>query len=109
MEALKSVWLEQMVDAVGVELQTQGQVEQEAKEKMVELQQRGCKNVYVYDDELVGTRLPEGWISEVADRIGPLNLPWITQGRCSRRQITPALMADVKRAGCKAIFWALNP
>jgi anaerobic magnesium-protoporphyrin IX monomethyl ester cyclase len=77
-------------------------------EEMAELQRRGCQNVYVYDDELVGTKIPAGWMEEVADLVGPLNLPWITQGRCSRRQITPVLMGHVKRAGCKAIFWGLE-
>lgn len=76
--------------------------------EMAELKARGCANVYVYDDELVGTRLPVGWMKEVADRLEPLGLPWITQGRCSKRHITPELMRDVKRAGCKAVFWGVE-
>lgn len=76
--------------------------------EMRELKRRGCENVYVYDDELVGTKLPRGWIEDVADRIGKLQLPWITQGHCSRLNITPEVMGHVRRAGCKAIFWGVE-
>lgn len=76
--------------------------------EMEELQARGCENVYVYDDELVGTKMPAGWMDDIADRIGPLRLPWITQGRCSKRHITPELMQTVKRTGCKVVFWGVE-
>jgi len=76
--------------------------------EMRELKQRGCENVYVYDDELVGSPIPTGWMKRVADEVGPVGLRWITQGRCSKRFVTPELMADVKRAGCKAIFWGIE-
>jgi radical SAM superfamily enzyme YgiQ (UPF0313 family) len=76
--------------------------------EMADLKQRGIQNVYVYDDELVGTKLPEGWMKEIADRIEPLGLKWITQGRCSQKYITAELMADMKSSGCKAIFWGIE-
>jgi radical SAM superfamily enzyme YgiQ (UPF0313 family) len=76
--------------------------------EMRELKARGCENVYVYDDELVGTKLPRGWIEDIADRIENLKLPWITQGHCSHLNITPVVMSHVKRAGCKVIFWGLE-
>jgi len=75
---------------------------------MLQLKMLGSERVYVYDDELVGTKSPDGWMSEVADRIQPLGMSWVTQGRCSRKQITPELMADCKRAGCHTIFWGLE-
>ena len=78
------------------------------EEELKELQRQGCKKLYVYDDELVGTKLPDGWMKEVADRIEPLGFTWVTQGRCNKRFITPELMKDVKRAGCRTIFWGVE-
>jgi anaerobic magnesium-protoporphyrin IX monomethyl ester cyclase len=78
------------------------------EQEMRELKKRGCENCYVYDDELVGTKLPKGWIEDIADRIEDVNLPYITQGHCSRLNITPEVMGHVKRSGCKAIFWGLE-
>jgi len=75
---------------------------------MLNLKALGVRNVYVYDDEMVGTKLPDGWMASIADRIAPLGLRWITQGRCSKKYITPELMADVKRAGCHTIFWGVE-
>jgi len=76
--------------------------------ELKDLKRHGCKKLYVYDDELVGSRMPEGWMKEVADRIEPLGFEWVTQGRCSKRFVTPELMADVKRAGCRTIFWGIE-
>ena len=81
---------------------------QNVEADMMALKTLGVRNVYVYDDELVGTRLPDGWMSQVADRVGPMGFRWITQGRCSSRWITPELLADVKRAGCHTIFWGVE-
>jgi anaerobic magnesium-protoporphyrin IX monomethyl ester cyclase len=78
------------------------------EQEMRELKKRGCQNVYVYDDELVGTKLPAGWIEDIADRIEDLRLPYITQGHCNRHTITPESMGHVKRSGCKVIFWGLE-
>lgn len=77
-------------------------------EEMALLKKRGCQNIFVYDDELVGTRMPPGWMKEIAERIEPLGLRWVTQGRCSKKYVTPELMRDVKRAGCRAVFWGLE-
>jgi len=73
--------------------------------EMRDLKERGCRRIFVYDDELLGTKMPDGWMKEVADRIEPLGLVWVTQGRCSSKYITYELLADAKRAGCRAIFW----
>jgi anaerobic magnesium-protoporphyrin IX monomethyl ester cyclase len=78
------------------------------EQEMRELKRRGCLNCYVYDDELVGTKLPAGWIEEIADRIEDVGLPYITQGHCNRNTITPLSMSHVKRSGCKCIFWGLE-
>lgn len=75
---------------------------------MTALKKLKVRNVYVYDDELVGMQQPDGWMSAIADGVGPLNLKWITQGRCSKKWITPELMADCKRAGCHTIFWGVE-
>ena len=37
-----------------------------------------------------------------------MGFEWVTQGRCNKRYITPELMADVKRAGCRTIFWGVE-
>ncbi len=78
------------------------------EQEMRELVKRGCQHCYVYDDELVGTKLPKGWIEDIADRIEDVHLPYITQGHCNRNTITPESMAHVKRSGCKVIFWGLE-
>ena len=75
---------------------------------MKELKRRGCQNIYVYDDELFGTKIPAGWMSEVADLLEPLRLNWVTQGRCSEKYVTPELMQDARRAGCKVVFWGVE-
>lgn len=81
---------------------------QNVEADMLALKTLGVRNVYVYDDEMVGTRLPEGWMHDIADRIAPLGLKWLTQGRCSRKYITPEIMADVKRAGGHTVFWGVE-
>ena len=81
---------------------------QNVEADMLELVSLRVKRVYVYDDELVGGPMPEGWLGEIADRIAPLGLWWLTQGRCSKRHITPQLMADLKRAGCNYVFWGVE-
>lgn len=73
-----------------------------------DLKRHRCERVYVYDDELYGVKLPDGWMSEVADRIEPYGMTWVTQGRCSRHHITRQLMEDAYRAGCRVIFWGLE-
>ncbi len=78
------------------------------EQEMRELKKRGCEHCYVYDDELVGTKLPAGWIEDIADRLEPVPLPWITQGHCSRRYITAETMRHMKRAHCKVVFWGLE-
>ena len=75
---------------------------------MMALKAMGVRNVYVYDDEMVGTRLPEGWMREIADRIAPLGLKWLTQGRCSKNHITLDTMRDLRRAGCHTVFWGVE-
>ena len=81
---------------------------QNVEADMLALQALHVRHVYVYDDELVGGPIPDGWMAEVADRIASLGLKWITQGRCSAKRVTPALMADLKRAGCTTVFWGVE-
>jgi anaerobic magnesium-protoporphyrin IX monomethyl ester cyclase len=78
------------------------------EKEMKDLHRRGCQNVFVYDDELIGTRLPDGWMKDVADRIEPLSIKWVTQGRCSKKHITKDILLDAKRAGCRAVFWGVE-
>lgn len=75
---------------------------------MTALHALGSRNVYVYDDELVGMKQPDGWMSAIADGIEPLGMKWITQGRCSKKHITLELLQDCKRAGCHTIFWGVE-
>ena len=76
--------------------------------EMADLKRRGCKNIFVYDDELVGGKMPDDWMADIADRVGPMGFSWVTQGRCSRKNITLKLMRDLKRAGCRAVFWGVE-
>ena len=76
--------------------------------EMAELKRIGCERIYVYDDDLVGTKMPEGWMKGIADGIEGMGFSWVTQGRCSTKYITRELMGDVKRAGCRAIFWGVE-
>jgi radical SAM superfamily enzyme YgiQ (UPF0313 family) len=75
---------------------------------MTQLRNMGVQNVYVYDDELIGTKLPDGWMKEIADRINPLGLYWLTQGRCSKKHITPEIIRDMLRAGGHTVFWGVE-
>jgi radical SAM superfamily enzyme YgiQ (UPF0313 family) len=79
-------------------------IEQEWKD----LKRHGCQRVYVYDDELYGVKMPDGWMPEVADRLEPYGMTWVTQARCSKRHITLDLMKNAYRAGCRVIFWGLE-
>jgi len=47
-------------------------------------------------------------MKDVADRIAPLGMKWVTQGRCSKKHITKDILVDAKRAGCRAIFWGVE-
>lgn len=74
---------------------------------MADLKRRHIRAVFVYDDELVGTRLPEGWLEEVSAGLAPLGLVWKTQGRCSRH-ITPESMALLYQGGCRVVMWGVE-
>jgi radical SAM superfamily enzyme YgiQ (UPF0313 family) len=76
--------------------------------EMKDLWRRGSRQIYVYDDELVGTKMPPGWIEEVADRVGPMGFESVTQGRCSKKFVTPELMAEVKRTGIHTVFYGVE-
>jgi anaerobic magnesium-protoporphyrin IX monomethyl ester cyclase len=67
-----------------------------------------AKSLFVYDDEFVGLPVPDGWMAELADRIGPLGFTWKGQGRCSEKHITPELMRDVYRSGCRVMMWGVE-
>jgi radical SAM superfamily enzyme YgiQ (UPF0313 family) len=77
-------------------------------EDMQDFKRRGIDRVYVYDDEMVGTKLPDGWMKSIADKIQSLNITWITQGRCSKKHVTPELLNDMYRAGCRQIIWGVE-
>lgn len=77
-------------------------------DEMLQLWSRGINNVYVYDDELIGTKLPDGWMAEIADRIGDLEFNWMTQARCSWKHISLELLQNMKRAGCSLIMWGVE-
>ena len=77
-------------------------------DEMLSLRVKGIQHVYVYDDEMIGSKQPDGWMRDIADRIAPLGMNWVCQGRCSQRYITPALVADMKRAGCTTILWGVE-
>lgn len=68
----------------------------------------GFKSAYVYDDELIGTRHPEGWIDGLVERIGPMGYRLAAQGRCSERQITPELMQKLRKLGLVVVYWGVE-
>jgi anaerobic magnesium-protoporphyrin IX monomethyl ester cyclase len=76
--------------------------------EMTDLHNRGARKCFVYDDELAGTKQPGGWMRDIADGIQDLGIGWITQGRCSRKHITPELLGDMKRSGCFYILWGVE-
>ncbi|MFA6135635.1 MAG: radical SAM protein [Phycisphaerae bacterium] len=76
--------------------------------EMTDLAQRGAKHCFVYDDEMVGTAVPDGWMGAIADGIEHLGIRWITQGRCSRKHVTRQLLEDMKRAGCFYVLWGVE-
>lgn len=78
------------------------------EKEMRYLHDNGFVNVFIYDDELVGSRIPDGWMAEVADRVGPMRFRMVTQGRCSQRFITEDLMRDVRKAGIHTVFWGVE-
>jgi len=77
-------------------------------DEMTMLARLGAERCNVYDDELVGTKLPDGWMHDIADGIEHLGIRWITQGRCSTRFVTDELLRDMKRAGCQLICWGVE-
>lgn len=76
--------------------------------EMADLRDRHVRSVFVYDDELVGLRLPDGWLDDVADRVGPLGLTWKAQGRCSTQHITRDVCRDLYRGGCRVVMWGVE-
>lgn len=76
--------------------------------EMRDIRDRGVKNVYVYDDEIIGIPQPDGWMREIADRIEPLKMKWIAQGRCSKKYATREQFEDMYRAGCRLISWGVE-
>lgn len=63
------------------------------------------KSLFVYDDELIGQRLPDGWSAALAAKVGPIGYLWKCQGRCSRRYVDTATLSDFYKAGCRIIMW----
>lgn len=68
----------------------------------------GTRSLFVYDDELLGVKSPNGWYSELADGISDFGYTFKTQGRCSRRYITKDVLTDIHRAGCRAVMWGVE-
>jgi len=76
--------------------------------EMLDLHKRSIDRAYIYDDEMIGTKQPDGWMEEIADRIEPLGMMWLAQARCSKRHITLKVLKDMRRAGCHLIFWGVE-
>ena len=76
--------------------------------EMRDIRDRGIKNVYVYDDEIIGVPQPDNWMREIADRIAPLKMKWIAQGRCSEKYATKEIFDDMYRSGCRMISWGIE-
>lgn len=76
--------------------------------EMADLKARHVKSVFVYDDELLGLKAPDGWWQEIAERVGPLGLVWKGQGRCSERHVTPEVLAHAYQAGGRVLMWGVE-
>ena len=68
----------------------------------------GIKSIFFYDDELPGSHLPYGWLDELSATLGPLNMPWKCQGRCSRTHAPLEVMKKFYDAGCRAVMWGVE-
>ena len=76
--------------------------------EMIVLKNHKRKDIFIYDDELVGGKVPDGWMSDVADRIGGMGFNMVCHGRCNKKYITPEIMQDAKRAGINTVFWGVE-
>lgn len=81
---------------------------QNIEQEMRQLKERGHRDIFIYDDELLGTKIPDGWMADIADRVGGLGLNMLTQGRCSKKFVTPDVMKEAKRAGINTVFWGVE-
>lgn len=72
------------------------------------LEPYNVKSLFVYDDELLGVKLPQGWLHDLCDGLAPLGYTWKTQGRCDPHWVTPEVLADIHRAGCRAVMWGVE-
>jgi len=78
------------------------------REELLTLRPYGIRSLFVYDDELVGVKAPEGWYSALADHIGDLGYTFKTQGRCSSNWVTSDVLSAMYRAGCRIIMWGVE-
>lgn len=78
------------------------------REEMAYLKKRGCRHVFVYADELVGSSLrQDSWLREVCHSIAPLKLTYKTQGRCHPKLTLETLQA-MKESGFRAVMWGIE-
>jgi radical SAM superfamily enzyme YgiQ (UPF0313 family) len=78
------------------------------EEELRLLRDTGVRGLFVYDDELVGLPMPEGWMDDVCKRIEPLGLQWKAQGRVSRKHISEELMHTMYAGGCRVLMWGVE-
>jgi len=76
--------------------------------ELSDLKARGAHALFVYDDELIGTRHPVGWWDSLTDGMAPLGLLWKTQARCDPRYVTRPLLDAGYRAGLRILMWGVE-
>jgi len=75
--------------------------------ELIELQNLGIKEIFVYDDELIGVSESQNkWLMEISSLIiqNDLSLSLKCQGRCSRF-VSLDTLTEMKKAGFKTIMW----
>lgn len=76
--------------------------------ELEQLRDYGTRSLFAYDDELLGVKLPQGWLHDLCDALAPMRYVWKTQGRCDPHWATPEVLRDVYRAGCRAVMWGVE-
>jgi radical SAM superfamily enzyme YgiQ (UPF0313 family) len=77
-------------------------------DEMIYLKEQGADKVFCFDDELVGSPKPVGWLKEIADRLEPMKLKLGAMCRCSKKYIDKDVLSDARRAGFITMMWGVE-
>ena len=78
-------------------------------DEMIYLREKhGVTRAFCFDDELVGSPKPDGWLKEIADRLEPMRFKLAAMCRCSQRHINMEVLQNAKRAGLISMMWGVE-